>query len=122
MPVPTCATSSASSGRSTTSRRRAWPLAAAAGLSAAYFLFTLAVGAVAGLAWWDGVAGVVVGLFVCSIPVRHFLDLLLYARVCGTGFRTRRALSWWVAVNAAVLVTGWLVIVVGMTRFTAAGQ
>ncbi len=72
--------------------------------------------------WWDGVLGVVLGLFICSIPVRAFLDLILYSRIQGTGFRTRRALSWWIAANAAVLAAGWLVIVIGMTRFTAAGR
>jgi hypothetical protein len=69
--------------------------------------------------WWDGVLGVVLGLFVCSIPVRHFLDMLIYSRVEGARFRSRRALAGWVGANAAVLMLGWLVIVMGTTRFMA---
>jgi hypothetical protein len=110
-------------GRSTASRApRAWPLAGGACLSALDLGVTLAAGGLEGGAWWEGILGVILGLFVCSIPARHFLDLLIYWRVEGTRFRTRGALSWWVAANAAVLAAGWLVIVVGTTRFTAAGR
>jgi hypothetical protein len=107
-------------GRSTASKaRRAWPLVAAACLSALYLGITIAAGGWEGRPTWDGVLGVVLGLFICSIPVRHFLDLLIYWRIEGARFRSLRALSWWVAANAAVLAAGWLVIVVGTTRFTA---
>lgn len=75
---------------------------------------------VSGGAWWDGVLGVVLGLFVSSIPVRHFLDMLIYWRIEAPRFASRRALSFWVAANGCVLVAGWLVIVVGVTRFTTA--
>jgi len=110
-------------GRFTASRApRAWPLAVGACLSALYLGVTLAAGRLEDGSWGEGIFGVILGLFISSIPARHFLDLLIYWRVEGTRFRSRGALSWWVAANAAVLVAGWLVIVVGTTRFTAAGR
>ena len=65
----------------------------------------------------DGITGVVLGLFVCSFPVRHFLDLLIYWKTEGRRFVTRRAAAGWLALNVAVLALGWLVIVTGATRF-----
>jgi hypothetical protein len=93
-----------------------------AGLSLLYLGLLLAVRGVTGRTWWDGVLGIVLGLFICSLPVHHFLDMLLYWRVEGARLRSRGAMAWWIAANAAVLLAGWLVIVVGATRFTAAGR
>ncbi len=108
-------------GRSTASRRhRPGPLAVAAGLAALYLSFAATGLPLSGGRWWDGVLGVVLGLFICSIPVRHFLDMIIYWRVEAPRFASRRALSLWVAVNGCVLAAGWLVIVVGATRFTTA--
>jgi hypothetical protein len=93
-----------------------------AAASASYLGVTAAAQGPTGLSWWDGVLGVVLGLFVCSLPVRHFLDLLLYWRIEGSRFPSRGARAWWIALNALVLGAGWLVIVVGATRFMTAGR
>ena len=106
-------------GRSTASKPlRAWQLLVMASLCLLYLALVTAVGGA--MAWWDGVIGVVLGLFICSLPVHHFLDLLIYWRIEEARFRKRGALPWWIAGNAVVLAAGWLVIVVGVTRFSAA--
>ena len=89
-------------------------------LTALCFGLSRALRSFTGNAQLDGIIGVVFGLFVCSFPVRHFLDILLYWRIEGRRFRTRRALSWWIACNGIVLLGGWLVIVAGAMRFIPA--
>ncbi len=93
-----------------------------AALSACYLGVTAAAQGPTGHSWWDGVLGVVLGLFICSLPVRHFLDLLLYGRIEVARSRSHRARAWWIAANALVLGAGWLVIVVGATRFMTSAR
>jgi hypothetical protein len=92
----------------------------AVGLAAAWLGVNMAFNPLASRAELGGIIGVVLGLFVCSLPARHFLDLLLYRRTEGKRFRGRGALAWWLAANAAVMLVGWLTIVIGATRFTSA--
>ena len=94
-------------------------LAAMALLSAAYLGLAAFRRTFTGRSALDGILGVVIGLYVCSLPARNFLSLLIYWRTEGIRFRTRRQLFWWLALNAVILISGWLVIVVGTTRFTA---
>jgi hypothetical protein len=66
----------------------------------------------------DGIVSVLLGLYICSHPVANGLDVLLYRRYMLNRKTTRGAeLVWW-ALNAAVLVTGWWVISLGMVRFS----
>jgi hypothetical protein len=93
-----------------------------AALSLVYLVPVAVLPSLTGATWWDGVAGVVLGLFICSLPVRHFLDMLIYWRVEGRRLLSRGILPWWIAGNAAVLFLGWFVIFVGTTRFTIAAR
>jgi hypothetical protein len=86
----------------------------------AWLGITAAFDPLAGRAELEGIIGVVLGLFVCSLPARHFLDLLIYWRTEGNRFRGQGALAWWLAANALVMLVGWLTIVIGATRFTSA--
>ncbi|HVN55400.1 MAG TPA: hypothetical protein VMT46_13785 [Anaerolineaceae bacterium] len=66
----------------------------------------------------DGIAGVMLGLFICSQPAANFLDALLFRRflpVAGGGVFSE--LFWW-TLNILVLVVGWNVIFIGMVRLT----
>ena len=89
----------------------------AAFLSAAYIGAVFLLSAATILHGLEGIAGVVLGLYVSSLPARHFLELLIYGRV-PRRFQPRGALSMWLALNAFVLLCGWLVIVIGVIRFT----
>ena len=66
----------------------------------------------------DGSIGVLLGLYICSHPAANGIELLFLER----GGLRRVSAQWngigWLALNMAVMVVGWLVIVVGATQFT----
>lgn len=66
---------------------------------------------------WDGSIGVVLGLFICSRPAGHAIDMLFAQR--GEIQRLMAAPSGvgWLALNLLVLFAGWIVIVIGAMRF-----
>ena len=88
-------------------------------LGAAWVIVSILLGTVTGRTQADGIIGVILGLYVSSFPARHFVDLLIYWKTEANRFSTRTALGWWIALNAAVLLAGWLVIVFAAARFTA---
>ncbi len=70
----------------------------------------------------EGAVGVVLGLYVCAHPARHFIDLLLYRTIEGERFAAARAMAGWLALNAAAMAGGWIVIVIGVMRLTAGSR
>jgi hypothetical protein len=70
-----------------------------------------------GATLFDGSVGVVLGLYICSHPAANGIDLLFLQR----GALRRAARQWsgveWLALNALVMLIGWIVIVVGAARF-----
>jgi hypothetical protein len=66
----------------------------------------------------DGGVGVVLGLFICSRPAANGIDLIFAER--GSLRRVFSVPSGlvWIALNALVMVAGWVVIVVGASRFS----
>ena len=72
-----------------------------------------------GMTLVDGSVGVVLGLYICSHPAANAIDLFFLQR--GT-FR-RLFSGWsgfrWLMLNALIMFVGWLVIVLGVSRFTA---
>jgi hypothetical protein len=91
-------------------------------LGAAWIAVSVLFATITGHAQADGIIGVILGLYVSSFPARHFVDLLIYWKTEGARFPTRRLLGWWIALNTAVLLDGWLVIVFAAARFTARGR
>lgn len=69
----------------------------------------------------DGSIGVILGLFICSRPAGHAIDLLFAQR--GEFQRLAREPSGlgWLALNLLVLCAGWVVIVIGAMRFARPG-
>ena len=70
-----------------------------------------------------GIGGVILGLYVCSHPAGNAIDLIFMER---SGPR-RLLAEWsgigWLALNGAVLVLGWVVIVLGAIQLAGrAGQ
>lgn len=88
-------------------------------LGAAWIAVSTLLGTITGRARADGIIGVILGLYVSSFPARHFVDLLIYWKTEQVRFPTRKSLGWWIALNAGVMLVGWLVIVVAAARFTA---
>jgi vacuolar-type H+-ATPase subunit I/STV1 len=88
-------------------------------LGAAWVTVSALLGTITGRYQVDGILGVILGLYVSSFPARHFADLLIYWKIESNRFPTRTSLGWWIALNAVVLLVGWLVIVFAAARFTA---
>lgn len=66
-----------------------------------------------------GIIGVLLGLYICAQPAANAVDLLFFQR----GAVRQLSRGWpgigWLALNALVLLVGWLVIVIGTTRLTS---
>jgi hypothetical protein len=99
-------------------RAIAW-LAGMVLLGAAWVITSILLPTITGSTQADGIIGVILGLYISSFPARHFVDLLIYGKTEANRFPTRTSRGWWIALNAAVLLAGWLVIVFAAARFTA---
>jgi hypothetical protein len=71
---------------------------------------------------WDGVIGVILGLYVCSHPAANAVDRLFFRRDARGEILSRQAGVVWLALNILTLLIGWLAIFVGATRFTAGAE
>jgi len=67
----------------------------------------------------DGAIGVVLGLYICSHPAANALDRLLFERGAPRRNSSGRSDGVWLALNVLALLSGWMVIVIGATRFAA---
>jgi len=63
----------------------------------------------------DGAIGVLLGLFICSLPAANMLDLLFAARRSQSRSSEWASLGW-LGLNLLVLFVGWIVITIGATR------
>ncbi|MGE5174555.1 MAG: hypothetical protein ACM3MD_12085, partial [Betaproteobacteria bacterium] len=70
---------------------------------------------------WDGVIGVLLGLYICSHPVANFLDLILYSGRSAPKFSSIQSALLWLGVNTLVMATGWFDIFIGATKLAASG-
>lgn len=73
---------------------------------------------ITGIPRLDGVIGVLLGLFICSLPAANMLDLLFAAR------RSQSSSSEWallgrLGLDLLVLFAGWIVVTIGATRLIA---
>ena len=64
----------------------------------------------------DAVVGVLLGLYICSHPAANGIDLIFAER----GAIQRMTSEWsglrWLALNFLVMLVGWMVLVVGVSR------
>jgi hypothetical protein len=65
--------------------------------------------------WDEGVLGVMLGLFTCSRPAAHLLDLLYQSHYVGPP-----KLWIWVTLNLLTLLVGVIVVFIGVMQFTRA--
>jgi hypothetical protein len=62
----------------------------------------------------DGAIGVLLGLYLCSLPARNALDVVFANRfVPGLIWRSRAGRGW-LALNGLVVLAGWIIILLGM--------
>jgi D-alanyl-lipoteichoic acid acyltransferase DltB (MBOAT superfamily) len=93
--------------------RLMWVLIGAALIYGAlvYFFHTLT-----GRTLLDGTIGVVLGLYICSRPAANAIDLF-YERDALRQLTSGWSGLGWLVLNLLVLFAGWVVIVIGATRF-----
>ena len=65
------------------------------------------------LDWVEGALGVMLGLFICSRPAAHLLDLLYRSHYAGPP-----KLWIWLSLNLLTLLVGVIVVFIGVMQFT----
>ena len=94
-------------------------LAAVVCLALLYILVVNFYHTLTGTNRWDGIIGVLLGLYVCSHPAANMVDLLFFGRTSMFQELSNRTKNIWLGANLVVMVIGWVVIDLGMIRFTA---
>ena len=69
----------------------------------------------------EGIIGVLFGLYICSHPAAHVVDMLFFWRGGQRPFSSTRSAVMWVALNALAFLIGWAVIFVGTTQLVGRG-
>jgi hypothetical protein len=65
-----------------------------------------------------GAEGVMLGLYICSLPAANAIDYFFYSRSGRAVEATPRAETVWLATNVIVMLVGLIVIIIGATRFS----
>ena len=70
----------------------------------------------------QGIIGVLLGLYICSHPAAHVVDLFFLRGGGQRLFSSKRAVVMWLALNVLALLIGWTVIFFGTTRLIGRGS
>ena len=85
-------------------------------LALAYAVPMLTLGTLTQNGVLDGAVGVLLGLYVCSLPARNAVDLTFANRfVPGRVWRSRAG-KVWLGLNGLVVLAGWTAILLGMVQ------
>jgi hypothetical protein len=66
-----------------------------------------------------GIAGVLLGLFICSRPATNAIDVLVFERLTLKRVMSGTRGLAWLLLNALVMLVGWFVIVAGAVRISS---
>ena len=69
----------------------------------------------------DGLFSVLLGLYICSKPATHVVDLMILGRNIRHWISTIQSNIWWVMLNLLVMFSGLSLIMTGTTRFFRGG-
>lgn len=69
-----------------------------------------------GTAMLDGSIGVALGLYICAHPAANGVKMLFFERDALRRISSEWSIVRWLALNLLVLLTGWMVIFVGLRR------
>ena len=100
-------------------RRRSFLMLAATLLAVAYALLRYYWPSLTGDLRVDAFLGIVLGLYVCSLPAANLLDLLLFRRHSAPPFHSVGSLLIWIALNVTVLLLGWMDLFLGATELAS---
>jgi hypothetical protein len=101
------------------SARQHLGLALLSGAGLAYLVWVAGQSVPVGGPRLQGVVGLLLGLYLGSLPAAHAIDLLFVQRGAGRPGPLRRQAAW-LGLNVLALVVSLAVITVGATRFAAA--
>lgn len=65
----------------------------------------------------DGLIGVWLGLYICSRPAANFLEIIVFHGDIRMWDSLRQSAVSWLALNMLVLLAGFILIMIGTTRF-----
>ncbi len=71
---------------------------------------------------FDGVVGVVLGLYISSHPAAHLVEMLFYGWAMRCSFSSKRSVILWLSLNVLVLFISGVVIFIGTTRLIGRGD
>ncbi|MBI5633056.1 MAG: hypothetical protein HZA15_06215 [Nitrospirae bacterium] len=103
------------------SRGRMVMMLSASALGLAYSALLYWLQTLTGTVKGDGTVGVMLGLFICAHPAAGFLDMFFFEKDARYRFSLRWAALWWLVLDLLVLVIGWYVIFIGLTRLLGKG-
>ena len=86
-------------------------------LALVYSALQYTVGDLTGEARFDGIIGIVLGLYVCSHPASNVLDLLFMEGGVVRSSSGDNGIVWYL-LNLLVLLAGWLAVYIGILKFT----
>ena len=88
------------------------------GLTITALLYGLIESVVVAVSYWDGVGGVLLGLFICAQPAANLIDSLYRARY------VRNDESGWLPqlANGLAMLAGIIVIILGTVQLTRAAR
>jgi hypothetical protein len=66
----------------------------------------------------DGIVGVMLGLYICSLSAAQIIDVLFDLTRAHVRTESPLARAYWVVFNLLILLLGLIVIFIGTTRFT----
>ncbi len=69
-------------------------------------------GSLTGVERTDGIFGVVLGLYICSHPAAHFVEMLFFRR-SNSGQAPSRSLAYRLGLDLLVMFVGWMTVFVG---------
>jgi len=70
----------------------------------------------------DAVVGVLLGLYICSHPAANGIDLIFAERSAIQRMTSEWSGLGWLALNFLVMLVGWMVLVVGVSRLMGPGR
>ena len=90
-----------------------WALVA---LTLAYSYLLYALPTLTGIPLLDGSIGVILGLYTCSRPAAHAVDMIFAERTTLWGVTSKGEGLGWLALNLLVLLLGLMTIMIGVMR------
>ena len=87
-------------------------------LALVYAVLYFGLPTITGRIQFDGILGIVLGLYICSHPAANLVDRLIFGHYLFRPGELRRQAALWWGLNLLVMLTGFLVIFSGMLRFT----